>query len=101
MNEVVKNFIKNYTVCYSDAHCGAFSIGRKRFFNSRSNKEWGYHELSVKKAIKIINERGKDYYFFYAGFLPNEVIEYLREQTSDSAVRILEKDTLNFNQSAT
>lgn len=97
MNEVVKKFLKEYSITYSDEHCGAFSIRRKRFRNSYSDKEWGLHEVSIKKAIKIINKWGEKYYFFHMGYLPNEVIEYLREQTSDSAVRILKGNTLNFN----
>ncbi len=98
MNKVVKDFIKKNVVMYYDEHCGAFDIvDRPPFGVNLSVKEWGAHQASFKKAIKIINkwnrEKGEKYYFFVAAYIPNDVIEWLRSETSDFAVQCLVKDT--------
>ncbi len=98
MNKVVKDFIKENVVVYAENHCGAFNIVQKlKFPLSWTDKEQEVHQVSIKKGIRMINEwnstKGEKYYFFVAGYVPNEVIEWLRSETSDFAVKCLIKDT--------
>ena len=94
MTKTVKKFLREYSVVYYEEHCGTFDIVKKSFGVNYSNKDYGAHDVSVKKAIKIINKMDDRYYFFYMGHLPNEVVDYLRKETRESAVRALYKDTL-------
>lgn len=94
MNKVVKDFIKKNFVVHYDKRCGAFDIASKPPFGvNLSIKEWGAHQASFKKAIKVINkwnrEKGEKYYFYVAAYIPNDVIEWLRSETSDFAVQCL------------
>ncbi|MCR5762729.1 MAG: hypothetical protein K6G00_05020 [Treponema sp.] len=97
LSKVIREFIKKNVVMYYDENCGSFNIvTRPKFWVNLSDKEGGTHQVSFKKAIKIINEWNKEkelYYFFYPAFMPSEVIEWLRSETSDFAVSILHKDS--------